>query len=54
MGPNMHWGFGISVELMICMSKPIFYMGKSVAMDSVFCVANGIVELAIKGVYTAL
>ena len=51
MGPNIHLQIGITVVLMLCMYKPLFYMVKDVVMGSVFCVTNWIVALAAKGVY---
>ena len=31
--------------------RPIFILGKTVVLDSVFCVAKGIIELESKGVF---
>ena len=36
---------------MLCMCEPVFYTEKYVVVDSGFCVENGIIELAAKGVY---
>ena len=36
---------------MLCMCEPVFYTEKYVVVDSSFCVENGIVALAAKGVY---
>ena len=50
-GPKHHLEHGRTVGLMLRMCEPHFSTGKYVVMDSVFCVANGIVALATKGVY---
>ena len=54
MGPKLHLELGRTVGLMIQMCGPIFYTGKYVVMDSGFCVSNGIVALAMKGVYSSV
>ena len=50
-GPKFHWELVRTVGLMLRMCEPLFSTGKCVVVDSVFCVANVIVELASKGVY---
>ena len=48
--PKMHLDIRISFGIMLRMCKHIFYTGKSIVMNSGFCVTNGIVTLAVKGV----
>lgn len=50
LGPKLHLELGRTVGLMILMCEPLFSTGKYVVMDSLFCVANGIVAIAMKGV----
>ena len=52
MGPKIHLELGITVVLVIWMCEPLFYTIKYVVTDSGFCVANGIVALAEKLVYS--
>lgn len=44
---------GKTVGLLLRMTRPIWYKGFVVVLDSGFCVLKGIVELAKKGVYGA-
>ena len=50
--PNIQSKIGRTVGIMLWMCEPLFYMVKAVFVDSGFCVANGIVALGLKGVYT--
>ena len=52
MGPKLHSELGRTVGLMLSMCEPLFYTGKYVVMDNDFFVANEIVALATKGVYS--
>ena len=51
LGPNLHSDLGITAGLMLWMYEPIFYTEKYVLTDIGFCVTNGIIALAAKGVY---
>ena len=51
LGTKLHLDLGRTVVPMICIRKPLFYIGVSILMDSGFCAANGIVALVPKGVY---
>ena len=44
---------GVTAGLMVRMTEGIWYKGLCVAMDSGFCVLNGLVEMGKKGVYGA-
>ena len=39
------------VSLMLSMCSPTFGSGKYIVLDSKFCVAKGITDLEVKGVY---
>ena len=54
MGPKLHSKLGRTVGIMLRIYEPLFSMGKFVAMESSFCVTNGIVSLAAKGVYAGV
>ena len=45
---------GKTVGKMLRLTKPIWYTGTKVTMDSGFCVAKGLVELRKKGVFAAI
>ena len=51
LGPILHSYIGRLVRLMIRICELLFSMGKYIVMYSSFCVANGIFEIAAKGVY---
>ena len=53
MGPKLHLELVRTIGLMLLMCELIFYMVKYVVADSGFCVLNGIVALAAKGVYAS-
>ena len=53
LGPKEYSNLGTTVRLMLQMCKPLFRSGKAMVMDSGFCVSDGIVALAEKGVYAA-
>ena len=51
LGTELHLDVRRTVGIMIQMCKRLFSTGKSVIMNRGFCVVNGIVALAAKGVY---
>ena len=51
MVPKLQSDLGRTVGLIIWMCEPLFYTGKDVVTEIGFCVVNGIVALAAKGLY---
>ena len=52
MVPNLHLEIGKTIGIIIWMYEILFSTGKYVVMDSSFCVANKILALMLKVVYS--